>query len=205
MSCTVIDWDLVENTFIAKTPSRMRTIRSSGCWWGGGGVCIPACLLGSGVCIPACTGQGVLSQHVLGRGCRIPKCTGHGGCLPRGVSAQGVSARGGMSACGGGCLPQCMLGYTPLCGQNDRRLWKYYLAATTLRTVNIMDENKYVRKCKNSNAVVLEIGNFLWNYSWSRNLFPWWILLSLINRQGPLRPLNLQMENQTISDRSYTM
>ena len=70
---------------------------------------------------------------------------------------------------------------------------------------NIIDENKYVRKCKNSNAVVLEIGNFLWNYSWSRNLFPWWILLSLINRQGALRPLNLQMENQTISDRSYTM
>ena len=30
-----------------------------------------------------------------------------------------------------GCLPQGMLGYTPPPrGQNDRRLWKYYLAAT---------------------------------------------------------------------------
>ena len=43
---------------------------------------------------------------------------------------------------GGGCLPQCMLGYThpppPHSGQNDRHLRKYYLAVTTLQTVTRM-------------------------------------------------------------------
>ena len=60
MSCTVIDWDLVENTFIAKNTEKQE-----------------------------CTGQ---------EGVRMPTCTGHGRCLPGGVSAQGVSARGGMSS-----------------------------------------------------------------------------------------------------------
>ena len=46
-----------------------------------------------------------------------------GGCLPGG-SAQGEYLPKG------GCLAD-----TPLCGQNDRRLWKHYLATTTLRTV----------------------------------------------------------------------
>ena len=49
-----------------------------------------------------------------------------GKCLPSGVSAKGVSAQG-VSAQGGvypeeGCLPYCMLGYTPPCGQNEKRL-----------------------------------------------------------------------------------
>ena len=66
---------------------------------------------------------------------------GEGGvCLPRGasdqggMSAQGVSAQG--DVCPGGCLPQCMLRYTP---PVDRILnihfWKHYLSATTLQTV----------------------------------------------------------------------
>ena len=92
-------------------------------------------------CIPACTGQGgFVSQYALGGGgggC-IPACTGPGGvclevsakrgCLFTGVSAlgvsdQGVSAQGGvcLERClPGGCLSQCMLGYTPPpCGQNS--------------------------------------------------------------------------------------
>ena len=40
---------------------------------------------------------------------------------------------------GGGGLPKCMLGYTPR-GQNDRQVQKHYLAATTLRTVNILNQ-----------------------------------------------------------------
>ena len=64
-----------------------------------------------GVCIPACIGQGGVSQHVLGRG---------------GVSDQGVSDKGGVSA-----MP---LPYE----QNYRRLWKRNFAATTLRTVIIL-------------------------------------------------------------------
>ena len=57
---------------------------------------------------------------------RTVRCSGRRGerCLSRGV-------------CPGGCLPGGCLpgGKTPPCGQNDRRLWKYYLATTTLRTV----------------------------------------------------------------------
>ena len=125
MSCTVIDWDLVENTFIAKNTEKQECI-PVGCvqsaavaaegvypsmHWAGGmypsmywaGVCVSQHVLGRGVCI---------SQHALGMGC----------LCPGGVCQRGVSARVGMSACRGGCLPQCMLGYTPLCGQNDRRL-----------------------------------------------------------------------------------
>ena len=88
--------------------SRMRTVRCSGHRGGGGW------------CIPACTGQGVC----------IPACTGHGGVYPS------------MHWAGGVCLGECLLGgclphTPPPCGLNDRRLWKHYLAATTLRTVKM--------------------------------------------------------------------
>ena len=54
------------------------------------------------------------------------------GCLAKGVSARGDVCPGGVSAQGGvgwGCHTH------PPCEQNHRRLWKHYLAATTLRTV----------------------------------------------------------------------
>ena len=48
-------------------------------------------------------------------------------CIPVGcVPSVAVSVGGGGVCRGGsaweGCLPQCMLGYTPPCEQNDRRL-----------------------------------------------------------------------------------
>ena len=52
---------------------------------------------------------------------RTIRCSGRRGCLPGRV-----------------CLPRGCLPYTPSpCEQNDRRLQKHYLAATTLRTVMI--------------------------------------------------------------------
>ena len=123
--------------------SRMRTIRCSDSWRGGGvypsmhwtGVCVSQHALGRGVCIPACTGQGR-----AGVGVCIPACTGQGCVCPGGlvcpvgggvsrevqgdVCVQGVClcvSQGGVlggvcpgvCVCPGECLPQCMLGYTP--------------------------------------------------------------------------------------------
>ena len=56
-------------------------------------------------------------------------------CIPVGRVPSAEVATGGVGVCPGGCLPQCMLGCTPPCEQNDRCLWKHNLAATTLRTV----------------------------------------------------------------------
>ena len=68
-------------------PVGLRTVRCSGCRWGD----IPACTGQVGVCIPVCTVQGVcVSQHALGM---KVVCPGE-------VSAQGLSARGGVSARG---------------------------------------------------------------------------------------------------------
>ena len=79
--------------------------------------CVPSAAVAAGACIPACTGQsGVYpSMHLAGGVV----------CSWVGVSRWGVSAQGE-------CLP-----HTP-CAQNDRCLWKHYLAATTLQTVNII-------------------------------------------------------------------
>ena len=109
-----------------------------------------------GACIPACTGQGVSAQRVSAWG-----VSAQGGvCL--GVSAWGVSAQRWLSAQRGvsaqrGCLPRgCLPGGVCPGGvfpggflqrgclphplpyrQNNRCLWKYCLAATMLRTVNM--------------------------------------------------------------------
>ena len=87
-----------------------------GRWCLPGGVCLGGVCLG-GVCLEGCLPGGV--------------CPG-GVCL--GVVSLGVLPWGGV--CPGGCVSQHALGQThPPRGQNDRHLWKYYLAATTLRTV----------------------------------------------------------------------
>ena len=73
-----------------------------------------------------CSGRrGCASQHALGRGCVSQHALGMGVCIPA-CTGQGVSAWGE-------CLPHT----PPPCGLNDRRLWKHYLAATTLRTVKM--------------------------------------------------------------------
>ena len=92
--------------------SRMRTVRCSGHRLGG---CLPGrCLSGGvypgGVCL-GMSPQGVSAQGVSAWGC-LPRwgvCPGT--WLPRGCLLEGSIA-----ACTGqgGCLPQCMLGYTPL-------------------------------------------------------------------------------------------
>ena len=90
----------------------------------------------------AAVAVGGVSQHALGRGC-ILACTGQGvypsmhwagGCLPRGVSAQEVSAQLGSAQGGGVCPSACWdthplwtpeglsapvhAGIHPPCGQN---------------------------------------------------------------------------------------
>ena len=108
---------------------------------GVGEACTSACTR-QGVCIPACTGQGCVypsmhwagvyvSQHALGRGVCIPACTWQGSVCPGGVCPGVFLPGGGQCLLGGGCLPHTR----PPFGLNDRRLWKYYLAATKLRTV----------------------------------------------------------------------
>ena len=73
------------------------------------------------MCIPACTGQRVSAWGCLPRG----------SWLPRRVSSQGVSAKGaGMSA-------QWCVADLPPGGQNDRRVWKHYLAETSLWAVKM--------------------------------------------------------------------
>ena len=143
----------------------MPTVRCSGLQGG----CIPACTGQVGVCIPACTGQGVCIPACTGQGAVYPSMHWAGVCLPRvclpmGVSAQGyVSAQGGVcpggvypsmhwaggSAQGGvcwGCLPGgvclprgCQTPPPPVNRMTDRCLWKYYLATTSLRTVNMIN------------------------------------------------------------------
>ena len=101
--------------------------------------CLPGDVCWGVVCPGGVSAQGgVCWGGCLPRGC-LP-----GGCLPRGVSAQGRCLLGGVSA-GGVCLGVFAQGgvcHTPSrCGQNDRHLWKHYLATTTLRTVNISVPN----------------------------------------------------------------
>ena len=70
------------------------------------------------------------AQGVSARGGVCP-----GMCLSRGSVFPGVSAQG-VCVCQGGCLPGCVcVCQTPPCEQNDRCLWKHYLAATTLLSV----------------------------------------------------------------------
>ena len=116
LPCMNLTW-AKKNIKIRMPSSRLgtHTVPSAAVATGGGGgeavsqhalgkeMCIPACT-GQGVCIPACTGQGVCIPACTGQAVCIPACTGQRGCLSRDVFL-GVSAWG--------CLPQCMLGYTP--------------------------------------------------------------------------------------------
>ena len=80
----------------------------------------------------------------------LPGGVDPGGVHPRGVCPRGVCPRGMSAAVHAGIhIPLSAQGvsapvhtgiHTPL-GQNDRRLWKYYLAATKLRTVNMAEKN----------------------------------------------------------------
>ena len=95
---------------------------------------------------------GYLIGGVCPRGC-LPEdvCPGGvclGGCQPWGVCPEGLSAQKGCLPMGcakgvypsmhwtGGCLPQCMLGWTPPPLWTEF-LWKHYLSVTTLRTVTM--------------------------------------------------------------------
>ena len=66
-----------------------------------------------------------------------PRCSARGG-----VCSGGVSAPGGVSALGGG-IPACTEADPP-CEQNHTRLWKHYLAPTSLRAVKIYSGNSLV-------------------------------------------------------------
>ena len=76
--------------------------------------------------------------------------------LGGGVSEWGVSAQGGV--CQGGCLPRgclprgwcipaCTEADTPMDRILDTHLWKYFLAATSLRTVTIMTIHTWRTAC----------------------------------------------------------
>ena len=56
----------------------------------------------------------------------LPVCSAPGGCLP---------GLGGAFLVRGGGIPACTEADPPPCEQNHRRLWKYYLAPTSLRAV----------------------------------------------------------------------
>ena len=115
--------------------SRMCTIRCSGCGWG-----VYPSMQWAGGCIPACTGWGVYpSMHWAGGVYQGGVSLGGSawGCLPRG----GVCPEGGSAQ--KGCLPRGCLPQPPR--QNERRLWKHNLAATTLRMVNIIAFRYYLK------------------------------------------------------------
>ena len=140
----------------------MHTILSSGCR--GGGVYPNMHWVGEGV-YPSMHWAGGASQHALGRGLCIPACTGQGvftwGYLPKGVSVWGVCLLGVSSCwvvcpggvCPGGVSAQGVSVHWGICPvhagihtpshpppmkrMTDRPLWKYYFAATRLRTVII--------------------------------------------------------------------
>ena len=80
-----------------------------------------------------------IQQECIPVGC-IPSAAlsiGRGGCLPGGCVCSGGVYLSMHWA--GGCLLQCMLGYTlpPVDRILDTHLWKHYLSATTLRTVKL--------------------------------------------------------------------
>ena len=107
--------------------SRMRTICCSSPLIGAGTVCKGGvCLQG---CLPEeciCPGRGYLPERCLFRGVFA------GRHLPRGMSARG-------------CLPRGVFqtpAPNPRCRQNERKMQKHYLAATTLWTVRKQEQNR---------------------------------------------------------------
>ena len=135
--------------------SRIHTVRCSSCLLGRGvsaregvgglhgrGVC-PGCLPRGclpGGCLPGrCVLGGVWWQMSAQKGV-CPGGVHSGGCVCQVVSAWGCLPTGCLPR--GECLPMVGVCQTPLYEQNDRHLWKHYLAATTL--VNI--DNKVYEK-----------------------------------------------------------
>ena len=95
------------------------------------------------MCTIRCSGRlgGMYPSMHWAVGCLLTVAT-QGGVCPEAVCPGDVCPGGicpGVSA--RGCLPRGCLPDTP-CEQNDRHLWKYYLAATLLRTVIILGEDK---------------------------------------------------------------
>ena len=79
--------------------------------------------------------ENIITKMHSSRMCTVRYSGRRGVCLP----GEGVSAREGVSAQGWGVCPgiRCLPRHSPVNRMTDRRLWKYYLAATTLRTVKI--------------------------------------------------------------------
>ena len=111
--------------------SRMRTVRSSSRLPGGrgvcqGGVCPGGCLPGGGVSAPLhawiCLPRGYLPQCMLGYVC---------------LGGMSAPLHAGICLPGGGvvCPSACWDTHTPPCEQNDRQVYKHYLASITLQTV----------------------------------------------------------------------
>ena len=102
--------------------SRMRTVHCSSRLLGGG------CLPGTGVSRGVGVCRGCLPRGVCPGGMLRGVCA-QGGCLLRDVCPMGV--------CQGVCTQG--VSHPSPCEQNDRCLWKHYLAAISLRTVNISE------------------------------------------------------------------
>ena len=118
------------------------------------------------------------SSHVY-RGVCVWACTGWG----RGV-------------CPGECIPACTEADTPTVDRIlDTHLWKYYLAATSLRTVVIPNlfPLEVVQKCKPYHLFVLRensyespITRFINQYHWLNNLFKIWVEFRISNLEYSL-------------------
>ena len=122
-----------ELKYICHTRKHSSDRREGVAGWASRGVCFT----GRGVCF--------LDGAVLNRGCALPM-EGGGFVLPKGRVLGGVPASGAVPArghvpargvpAGEVCVSQHALRQTPPVNKmTDRRLWKYYLAVTSLRTV----------------------------------------------------------------------
>ena len=111
------------------------------CCSGRRGVSPGVCVCLGGVCPGVVCAGGVCPRGVCQRGV----CPG--GCLSGGVCPRGMSTpvhagiHTPLSSRTGGVCPSACWDTHPPRGQNDRHLWKYYLAATRLQTVNMAEKN----------------------------------------------------------------
>ena len=106
----------------------MRTVRCSSRLPGGGG-CLPGVSAWGGLPSGVSAGGG---GGVCQGGWVVSARGEWGGVCPGGVSQHALGR--------GGCLPQCMLAYTPLSLDRnlDTRLWKHYLSATQLHFITFI-------------------------------------------------------------------